>query len=164
MQRVTAFRLSVPLLLLSANVLVSGCGVSRSTGPGKAIGYYDYSVLNPHMSYADFHTAQSMLGQSFAVLPDDDPRLELPNVRQKACMVSIDWRRGFWSSSAWAEVKDYGDGTHVLTSSVRGGMLWMGVKGDVSEVIRDVAAARAAGPALPPDARNPAPANGNIGP
>ena len=161
MQRVTSSHLSVLLLLLSANALLSGCGVSRRTGPGGPIALYDYCVLSPNLSYEDYHMAETTLAPSCTVLSDDDPKLKLPDVRQKACTVSIDWSRGFWSSSAWVDVKDYADGTPVLTSHVRRGMLYMGIKGDVSDVVRDVAAARAAGPARPPAAGNPAPARGH---
>jgi hypothetical protein len=42
---------------------------------------------------------------------------------------------------------------------MRRGMVWTGAHEDVLVAIRDVAAARAAGPALPADARDPMPAS-----
>lgn len=148
-------RSSLAALTLALLAIVPGCTISRTTGPGRPIGYYDYCVVSPQESREYFDTATRMLDQSFVVLHEDDPRLELPSVRQKACMVTVDWTPGFWSSSGWVEVKDYGNGTHVHTSQMRRGMLWIGAGPDVLDALRDVAAARAAGPPLPPDARNP---------
>ena len=145
--------LAVLALVLLA--IVPGCTISRTAGPGRPIGYYDYCVVSPQQTREYFDTASRMLDQSFVVLHENDPRLELPNVRQKACMVTVDWTPGFWSSSGWVEVKDYGNGTHVHTSQMRRGMLWVGAGPDVLDALRDVVAARAAGPPLPADARSP---------
>src|SRR6185436_17952466 len=92
------------------------------------------------------------------------PRLESPSVRQKACTVTVDWSPGFWSTSGWVELKDYAHGTHVHTSHMRRGMIWVGANADVLDAIRDVAVARAAGPAVPPEAREAAPPAGEEAP
>lgn len=42
--------------------------------------------------------------------------------------------------------------------------MWMGIKGDVEKAIQDVAAARAAGPPLPAEARNITPAKEPVTP
>jgi hypothetical protein len=158
MHGVTCARFWGLLALMASAAALSACSPSRHVYPGRPLGYYDYCVLGPNATPKYFVTAEATLAQSFVVLREGDPRVELPSVRQKACTVSIDWTRGFWGSSGWVDVKDYGSGTPVLRSHVRGGMLWMGIDGDVKDAIRDVAAARAAGPPLPPDARNPIPA------
>jgi hypothetical protein len=145
------------VLILLATVLASGagCAVKRDVGPGRSIEQYDYAVLTPQTSREYYEKASAILDQPFVVVTEEDPRLELPRVRQKACTVTVDWAPGFWSTSGWVEVKDYAHGTHVLTSHMRRGMLWTGANEDVMIAIRDVAAARAAGPPLPADARNP---------
>lgn len=148
---------SVLILLATIVVLGGGCAVRREIGPGRSIGQYDYAVLSPETSREYFQKASAILDQSFVVLTEEDPRLELPSVRQNACTVAVDWSPGFWSTSGWVEVKDYAHGTPVLTSQMRKGMLWTGANDDVMIAIRDVAAARAAGPPLPPNARNPSP-------
>ena len=145
--------------------LGSGCAVRRTPGPGKPIGHYDYAVLSEQTSHEYFRPASTILDRSFVVLDERDPRLESPSVRLKACNVAVDWSPGFWSTSGWVEVKDYTYGTPVLTSHMRRGMLWVGAHADVMDAINDVAAARAAGPPVPPEARElaapaePAPAN-----
>jgi hypothetical protein len=146
-------------IVLSTTILIgSGCAVKRVSGPGRPIGTYDYAVVSQQGSREYYRTAESMLGQSFVVLDENDPRLELPSVRQKACTVTVDWAPGFWSTSGWVELKDYAHDSHVHTSHMRRGMIWIGANADVLEAIRDVAAARAAGPEIPPAARNPMPA------
>ncbi|MEO6028763.1 MAG: SHOCT domain-containing protein [Candidatus Binatia bacterium] len=149
------YALVTPLLLLVSLITVAGCAVRRTHGPGKPIGNYDYAVLSEQTSHEYFRTASQALDRSFVVLDEHDRRLESPSVRLKACTVAVDWAPGFWSTSGWVEVKDYAHGTPVLTSHMRRGMLWIGAHADVMEAIQDVAAARAAGPELPPDARDP---------
>jgi hypothetical protein len=141
------------LVALGAFACVTGCAVKRTVGPGKPIGHYDYAVLSQETSHEYFRTASTILDRSFVVLDERDPRLESPSVRLKACTVAIDWSPGFWSTSGWVEVKDYAYGTPVLTSHMRRGMLWVGAHDDVMQAINDVAAARAAGPPVPPEAR-----------
>ena len=140
-------------ICLAALVVGAGCSVSRRTEPGRSIGDYDYCVVGEKLTHRYTDDATSILGQSFVILQDDDPRLKLAAIREKACLVSLEWSRGFWSSAAWVEIKDYEDRTTVLRSDVRGGMLYTGHEGDIQEVLADVAAARAAGPPIPADAR-----------
>jgi len=153
----TSSRLWLLLLTLAGVTALTACSPSRRMYPGRPLGSYDYCVLGPSATPKYFNTAATTLAHSFVVLREGDPRAELPEVRQKACTVSIDWTRGFWSSSAWVDVNDYENGKLVLRSHVRRGMLWMGVHGDVEDAIRDVAAARAEGPPLPPDVQDPVP-------
>ena len=145
------------LITTLATTVFAGCAVKRTTGPGRPLGSYDYAVMSRESSHEYYPTASSMLGQSFVVLDQNDERLELPSVRQKACTVSVGWSPGFWSTSGWVELKDYAHGTPVHTSHMRRGMFWVGANADVLEALRDVAAARAAGPELPPGARDPMP-------
>ncbi len=147
------------LLLTTATFAGTGCAVKRVSGPGRPIGTYDYAVMSRQSSHEYYTTAGSMLDQVFVVVDENDPRLELPSVRQKACTVTVDWAPGFWSTSGWVELKDYAHDTHVHTSHMRQGMLWTGANADVLVAIRDVVAARAAGPELPAGARDPMPAN-----
>lgn len=148
-------------LLLSITLLVgAGCAVKRVSGPGRPIGTYDYAVLSQQSSREYYRTAGTMLDQSFVIVDETDPRLESPSVRQKALTVTVDWSPGFWSTSGWVELKDYAHGTHVHTSHMRRGMIWVGANADVLDAIRDVAAARAAGPAVPSEAREPVAARG----
>src|SRR5690606_10314067 len=95
-------------------------------------------------------------GRSFTVLDESDPLLESPDVRRRACPVTIDWRRGFWSTSGWVDVKDW-RGETLLRSHVRRGMFWAGAHGDVMESLNDVANARAAEPSVPPESFEPLP-------
>lgn len=145
------------LITILATTVFAGCAVQRTTGPGRPLGTYDYAVMSRESSQEYYPTASSMLGQSFVVLDQNDQRLELPSVRQKACTVTVGWSPGFWSTSGWVELKDYAHGTPVHTSHMRRGMFWVGANADVLEALRDVAAARAAGPELPPGARDPMP-------
>lgn len=150
-------RTTVLLALVLSAAMSSACAIHRETGPGRPLGTYDYAVLSQETAHRYYATAESALGQSFVVVDENDPRLQLPQVRQKACTVTIDWAPGFWSTSAWVELKDYAHGTHVHTSQMRRGMFWAGSHADVMDAIRDVAAARAAGPELPAGARDPLP-------
>ena len=133
------------LALLIISVFIAGCGPRRTVGPGKPFAYYDYCVMSPGamQGYDDYKMTEAALAPSCTILRPDDPRLEQPDVRQKACTISIDWRRGFWSSSAWVQVREFGTDAPILTTSVRGGMMWMGISGDVSDAIHDVASVRA---------------------
>jgi hypothetical protein len=133
--------------------LAAGCGVSREQGIGRSLAEYDYVVLRPKDTHEYHAAAMSILDQSFVALEEGDPRLDIPRVRRKACMVDIDYVRGFWSSSGWVDVLDHDTRSLVMSSRVRNGMFWTGANEDVMAAIRDVAAARAAGPALPDDAR-----------
>lgn len=154
-------RFFAAVLLLSTTLLAgTGCAVKRVSGPGRPIGTYDYAVLSQESSHEYYRTAETMLGQSFVVVDEADPRLESPSVRQKACTVTVGWSPGFWSTSGWVELKDYAHGTPVHTSHMRRGMIWVGANADVLDAIRDVAAARAAGPPVPPEAREPVAARG----
>ena len=139
-------------------VIAAGCTVSRRTGPGRPIIDYDYCVVGEKTVYRFLPDAKRILDRSFVVLEDDDPRLASANIRQKACMLSLHWSRGFWSSAASAEVKDYEDQTTIQRSHMRRGMFYAGYHGDVLDVLEDVAVARAAGPPVPPDARTAPPA------
>ena len=154
--RASTLARSISAVCLATTLLGgSGCAVKRDVGPGRPLGEYDYAVLSRQSSQQYYDTAAQMLSQSFVVVDENDPRLELRSVRRKACLATVDYARGFWSTSAWVELKDYAHGTHVHTSHMRRGMLWVGAHEDVLEAIRDVAAARAAGPAIPPEARAP---------
>lgn len=148
---------TLALITILATTLAAGCAVQRTTGPGRPLGTYDYAVLSRESSGEYYSTASSMLGQHFVVLDETDGRLELPSVRPKACTVTVGWSPGFWSTSGWVELKDYAHATPVHTSQMRRGMLWIGAHADVMDALRDVAAARAAGPAVPASAREPMP-------
>lgn len=145
------------LATIIATTIFTGCAVHRTAGPGRPLGSYDYAVLSQEGSGEYYSTASSMLGQHFVVLDESDERLALPSVRPKACTVSVGWSPGFWSTSGWVEIKDYAHATPVHTSHMRRGMLWIGAHADVMDALRDVAAARAAGPAVPASAREPMP-------
>jgi hypothetical protein len=145
------------VLILAATTLPSqsGCAVRREVGPGRPIVQYDYAVLSRETPNDYVQRATPILDRSFVVLTEDDPRLGLPYVQQKACTMTIDGTRGFWSTSGWVEVQDYNHNTPVLTSHMRKGMLWVSPDEDVMIAVHDVAAARADGPPVPPEARNP---------
>jgi len=144
---------AVLVCICSATLMFgAGCNVSRRTTPGRSIGDYDYCVVGEKLTHRYTDEAASILSPSFVVLQDDDPRLKSPAIREKACLVSLEWSRGFWSSAARVDIRDYEDRTTVQRSHVRGGMLYTGHEGDILKVLEDVAAARAAGPPLPPDA------------
>ncbi len=85
------------MYLFLAVVVVPGCGVSRKTGAsGRSIGDYDYCVVTEKHAYRYTDDAIRILNKSFVVVKDDDdPRLVSPAVRQKACLLSLDWNRGF---------------------------------------------------------------------
>lgn len=156
--RVSTLARSITAVSLTTMLLGgAGCAVKREVGPGRPLGEYDYAVLSRQSSKQYYDTAAQMLDQSFVVVDENDPRLELPSVRRKACIATVDYARGFWSTSGWVELKDYAHGTHVHTSFMRRGMLWSGAHEDVLVAIRDVAAARSAGPAIPLEARAPMP-------
>jgi hypothetical protein len=142
------------IFILGVLVVASGCSAQRWHGPGRSIESYDYCVVRKDDTTDYFDQAVSTLGQSFVVLRENDPRLELARVRDKTCKVSVDWTRGFWSTTGWVDVTDYQTGNEVLTSQTRRGMLWTGADRDVMESIRDVAAARASGPPVPKHARS----------
>jgi hypothetical protein len=133
----------------------AACSISRTTGPGRPIGTYDYVVVSRKDAGEYTERASSILNEAFVVLQENDPRLNDPLVRNKTCAVSIDRTRGFWSSSGTVEVTNYDSGAEILESQMRRGMVWAGSDADVIEALQDVAAARAAGPPIPPDARNP---------
>lgn len=145
------------LASILATTILAGCTVRRTTGPGRPLGSYDYAVISREGSGEYYSTASSMLGQHFVVLDETDDRLALPSVRPKACAVTVGWSPGFWSTSGWVELKDYAHATPVHTSHMRRGMLWIGAHADVMDALRDVAAARAAGPPVPASAREPMP-------
>ncbi len=134
-------------------LLLSACTVSRIPGKGRQLGSYDYLLVSESETGEYFKAAAGILDQSFVVLYDDDPRLNVRSIHQKTCTVSIGWAPGFWSTSGWVDVKDLASGAPVHTSHMRRGGFWTGSHADVMEAIRDVAAARAAGPPLPADAR-----------
>lgn len=148
----------VAICLCMIGILGSGCAMKREIGPGRPLAECNYAVLTPQTSGEYYRQASATLDQSFVVLGDTDPRLVYPDIRTKACTVSIGWAPGFWSTSGWVEVKDYAYGTHMHTSFMRRGMLWTGANQNVIEAINDVARARAAGGALPANARDPVPA------
>jgi hypothetical protein len=136
-------------------LLLPGCTPSREAGRGKQLGTYNYCLVTQNGAQEYFYDATTILNQSFVVLHEDDPRLNVARIHQKTCTVSIDGARGFWSSSGWVDVRDLGTGEPVHTSHMRRGMFWAGTHDDVIDAIRDVADARAAGPPLPADARDP---------
>jgi hypothetical protein len=147
----------IPIVICFAlSLLLPGCTVHREAGRGRQLGSYDYCLVTQREAQGYFEDATTILNQSFVVLHEDDPRLNLARVHQKTCTVSIEGAHGFWSSSGWVDVRDLGTSEPVHTSHMRRGMFWAGTHDDVMEAIRDVAAARAAGPPLPPDARDPA--------
>jgi hypothetical protein len=143
------FRLLACVLLLQA-----ACSVSRDVGD-KPLGSCEYCVLSKDNAGDYYQTAKSILGRSFTVVDEDDPMLESPAVRRRACTATIDWRRGFWSTSGWVEIKDW-KGEEILRSSVRRGAFWAGAHGDVMESLNDVAAARAQAGPVPPAELPPA--------
>lgn len=161
-----AARRRVALVVLSMTMVA--CSASRSHYPSTTIDSCDYCVITEEKTYGYFDDAWAILGESFIMLEEDDPRLRLREVRQSACMASIDWSRGFWSTTAWVDVKDYETKADILQSYIRRGALYSGVHGDVIDVLKDVAAARAAGPPLPEPAEIPPgvsvdqPASGSI--
>ncbi|MCC6849484.1 MAG: SHOCT domain-containing protein [Deltaproteobacteria bacterium] len=140
-------------------VVGTGCAMKRETGPGGPVARCDYAVLTAQSAGEYYQRASATLERSFVVVSDSDPRLAHPDVRRKACTVSIGWSPGFWSTSGWVEVKDYAYGTHMHTSFMRRGMVWTGANQDVLDAINDVASVRAAAGALPADARDPVPVN-----
>lgn len=144
-------------LLACTLLLHAACSVHRDYGDGKPLGACEYGVLSEDNTGDYYQTAKNILGRSFTVIDENDPLLESPEVRRRACPVTIDWRRGFWSTSGWVDVKDW-KGEPILRSSVRRGMFWAGAYGDVMESLNDVAAARAAEPPIPPEQLEPAPA------
>lgn len=148
---------TLTLIAVFTTTIFAGCAVRRTTGPGRPLGTYDYAVISREGSGEYYSTASSTLGQHFVVLDENDERLALPSVRPKACTVAVGWSPGFWSTSGWVELKDYAHATPVHTSHMRRGMLWIGAHADVMDALRDVAAARAAGPAVPASAREPMP-------
>jgi hypothetical protein len=139
-------------ICLATLLMGTGCSISRRTTPGRSIGDCTYAVVGEELTHRYTDEATSILSRSFVVLQDDDPRLGSPAVRQKACLVSLEWSRGFWSSSAWVEIKDHEDRTVIFKNHVRGGMMYAGYEGDILKVLSDVATERAAGPPLAPDA------------
>jgi len=144
------------LVALLTVALLPGCSVVREVSPGRSITSFDYCVVNPKDTGEYFDAANSILNQSFVVLRENDPRLIQPDVRERACAVSIQRTPGFWSSSGWVQLTNYESGAEILTSHLRSGMVWTGSDADVMEALQDVAAARAAGPPVPAEARNPA--------
>jgi hypothetical protein len=144
------------LFVVTVSLLGAGCAARRDIGPGKPIAFYDYGVVTEENTGEYYDRAKSILDQSFVVLEGNDPRLQLSSVRQKACTVSIGWAPGFWSTSGWVDLKDL-NGEEFFQSSVRRGAFWVGADGDVMESLRDVAAARAEAPPVPPESREPMP-------
>jgi hypothetical protein len=141
--------------LCLAALLASACAPSRTSGPGRPLGSYDYVVVSQKDTNEYFDETVAILGQPFVAMQETDPRLAYPNVAEKTCRVAVDWAPGFWSTSGWVELRDHRNGDHVHTSHMRRGMFWVGAHADVMEALRDTASARAAGPPLPPDARDP---------
>jgi hypothetical protein len=144
-------------LVACAVLIEAGCSVRRDYGDGKPLGACTYCVLSEENAGDYYQTAKNILGRSFTVVDENDPLLESPQARRQACPVTIDWARGFWSTSGWVDVKDW-KGEPILRSSVRRGMFWAGAHGDVMESLNDVAAARAAEPSIPAENLDPVPA------
>ena len=145
------------LLLVGGCLLFGpGCTISREVGPGRPIDSYDYCVVGEEGAHRYATEATRILDQSFVVLSEHDPRLRSQEIKGKTCVLALEWSRGFWSSSATASVRDYRDEHMVHESSLRRGMFWAGYHGDVLDVLHDVAAVRAHGPAVPAEARRPA--------
>jgi hypothetical protein len=145
-----------PLAIAGLTLLaVSGCAVSRTTGSARSIGSYDYCVVGREGADRYAQDATKILDRSFVVLAEDDSRLRSPVIRAKACVLHLDWSRGFWSSSASAEIKDYRNADLVQQSFMRRGMFGAGHRDAVLAVLHDVAAARASGPPVPAEARLP---------
>lgn len=132
-------------------LLIWGCAASRTPGEGGPIGDCNYCVISEAAMRGYSEEAATILGRSFIVVRENDPRLSRRVVRDKACIVSIRWRRGFFSNSAAVDVNTLDDGALILRSEARGGALWAGVDGAVADALRDIAAARGAGPPLRPD-------------
>jgi hypothetical protein len=142
--------------LCAAGIAVSGCAVSRRTAPGRGLGDYDYCVVGEKYAHRYADEATTILSRSFIVVQNDDPRLESPVIRRKACVLSLEWSRGFWSSAAYAELTDFDNHSMIQRSRIRRGMFWAGHHGDILDVLEDVAAARAAaGPPVPTDVEIP---------
>ena len=145
-----------PFLLLAALFFVSGCSARRYVYSDHAIESYDYAVIDERNSAGYIDEAERILGESFILIEENDPRLSLPAVRSKTCEVIVNWSRGFWSTTGWVEVADYESGDQVLITQTRRGVLWVGAEGDVLESLRDLASARAEGPPLPSEAEQAA--------
>ena len=75
----------------------------REQGIGRSLAEYDYVVLRPKDTHQYHAAATSILDQSFVALKRGIHGWIIPRVRRKACMVSIDYVRGFWSSSGWVD-------------------------------------------------------------
>lgn len=147
----------VPAFLAVA-VLGSSCGPQREIGPGRAITDCDYCVVTEKYAHRFADPATEILDRTFVVVKDDDARLKNPIVKQKACLLQIEWSRGFWKSSATVEVRDYSNRALMLSSYVPGGMLYAGYHRDVLEALEDIAAARAEAAPVPAAARAEPPA------
>jgi hypothetical protein len=132
-------------LLVALALAASSCGPKRISGPGRIITDCDYLVVTEKHAHRFADEAEEVLSKSFVVITDDDVRLKSPALKQKACLLSIEWSRGFWKSSATVEVKDYSNRALMHRSYVAGGMLYAGYSGDIMEALEDVAAARAEG-------------------
>lgn len=141
----TACVVAVSLVLFATG----GCRTGRTLGRDRTIDACDYCVLKGTGIRGFKEQASAALSSSFIVLQEYDPRLKNSNVRRKACAVSVDWRRGFWSTPVWAEVTDFETHTLIMRTEVRDrGMYNAPTKGVVA-ALQDVAAARVGGPPLP---------------
>jgi hypothetical protein len=136
------------ILSLFVWAVVAGCSAKRWHGDDRSIQSYDYCVVTEESANGYYDQAASILGQSFVVIGEHDPRLLRESIRDKTCKVSINWTRGFWTTTGWVEVTDYESGNDVLLSQTRRGMLWMGANGNVLESIHDIASARSEGPPI----------------
>lgn len=141
------------VLVFVLAALAASCGPKRTVGPGRMLTDCDYLVVTEKHAHRFADEAAEALDKSFVVVKDDDPRLNSPALKQKACLLQIEWSRGFWKSSATVDVKDYNNRALMHRSYVAGGMMYAGHSGDIREALADLAAARAEGGPVPAAAR-----------
>jgi hypothetical protein len=102
--RIRPMRLFV---LCAVAVLSSSCAPTRVVGPGRAITDCNYCVVTEKHAHRFADPATEILDKAFVVVKDDDVRLQNPAVKQNACLLQIEWSRGFWKSSAILEIIGY---------------------------------------------------------
>jgi hypothetical protein len=135
-------RVKTVIAIAVASAMIVGCAASRDLGEGRPITDYSYAVVGDEATDGWHAEAESVLAGSFILLPDDDPRLEQPNVIKNACVVVVNSHRGFWSTSASVEMQDFRTRRMIISSQVRGGGLYAGAHSDVLNALKDIAQAK----------------------
>ncbi len=138
-------------------MLTTSCGPKRISGPGRILTDCDYLVVTEKHAHRFADEAAEVLDRSFVIVKDDDARLKSPLLSQKACLLQIEWSRGFWKSSATVDVKDYNNGALMHRSYKAGGFMYAGYSSDIMAALHDVAAARAEGRPVSAAARSEPP-------